>query len=228
MSKYSEFKSTTKKIAIGSRKLNWISLVLLFCSINLTAQAQAIKPVSLFDGKTLMGWKPVKAEDANLWSVEDGAITCHNKGRLIKSNSFLRSEMEYENFEFSCLFRLSGDSGFRNSGIQYRSKLINGLVTGYQADIGNGYWGDIYDEHRRGTLVKGDSTVLQHLLFETGWNSYIIRVKGNHHELYINGIKTADYFEKDQAIPSKGFFALQIHGGGIAKVAFKNINITVY
>jgi len=228
MSKYTEFNSTKNKIATGSNWLACPSLILLFCSISLAAQPQAIKPVSLFDGKTLKGWKPVTADDAGLWSVENGAITCHNKGRLIKSNSFLQSEMEYENFEFSCLFRLSGDSGFINSGIQYRSKLINGNITGYQADIGNGYWGDIYDEHRRGNLVKGDSSILRQLLFETGWNSYIIRVNGNHHELYINGIKTADYFEKDRNIPSKGFFALQIHGGGIAKVEFKHINITVF
>jgi hypothetical protein len=183
----------------------------------------------MFDGKTLNGWKVVNSKDTSLWSVEQGAITCHNRGKLIVSNSFLQSAKEYQNFEFRCLFRLSGDSGFINSGIQYRSNVKkNGEVVGYQADIGNGYWGDLYDEHRRGTLVKGDSSILPQLLFDDGWNSYIIRVKDNFHELYINGIKTVEYNEKDPAIPSKGIIALQIHGGGIAKVEFKDIFITIY
>ncbi|WP_218587926.1 hypothetical protein [Arenibacter palladensis] len=40
-----------------------------------------------------------------------------------------------------------------NSGIQYRSIIKDNKIIGYQADIGKGYWGDIYDEHRRGKLV---------------------------------------------------------------------------
>ncbi len=49
-------------------------------------------------------------------------------------------------------------------------------MVGYQADIGNGFWGDIYDKHRRGELMDGNLSTLQHLLKEDGWNSYIIRV----------------------------------------------------
>lgn len=203
-------------------------MLLFLFSFNLSGQVVSPRTFSLFDEQTLKGWKVVSAADKKLWSVVGGVIVCNNNGELIKSNSFLQTDTEYENFEFRCLFRLTGNSGFINSGIQYRSKVINGAVTGYQADIGNGYWGDIYDEHRRGTLVKGDSTTLRHLLFESGWNSYMIRVKGNHHELYINGIKTADYLEKDRTIPSKGIIALQIHGGGIAKMEFKKITITVF
>lgn len=193
------------------------------------AQTEFKNTSSMFDGKTLNGWKLVNPKDSSLWSVEQGAITCHNRGKLIPSNSFLQSTKAYQNFEFRCLFRLSGDSGFINSGIQYRSNVKkNGEVVGYQADIGSGYWGDLYDENRRGTLVKGDSTILPQLLFDEGWNSYIIRVKDNFHELYINGIKTVEYKEADAAIPSRGIIALQIHGGGIARVEFKDIFITTY
>ncbi len=47
-------------------------------------------------------------------------------------------------------------------------------------------------------------STLKRILKEDGWNSYIIRCKGNRHELYINGVKTCDYIEKDGKIPQKG------------------------
>jgi len=58
-------------------------------------------------------------------------------------------ENEYSNFELRCLFQLSGDpaTGMINSGIQYRSLISKDNMTGYQADIGEGFWGNIYDEH---------------------------------------------------------------------------------
>src|SRR5690606_23357613 len=131
------------------------------------------KTVSLFDGKTLSGWKAFPA-DQNIWKVVDSVIVGGDGVKSVPANLYLHTEKEYEDFELRCLFRLSGDpaSGMINSGIQYRSSIVDGEMVGYQADIGNGFWGDIYDEHRRGTLVKGDLSTLKHLLKEDGWNSY--------------------------------------------------------
>ncbi|MBX3240061.1 MAG: DUF1080 domain-containing protein [Chitinophagaceae bacterium] len=186
--------------------------------------------VSLFDGKTLAGWKTIVAGDQPLWTVVDGKITGGNGIDKVKSNSYLCTEKEFEDFELRFLFRLSGDAsgGMINSGVQYRSAIKGGDIIGYQADIGNGYWGDIYDEHRRGQLVAGDLTVLKKLLKEDGWNSYIVRVIGNRHELYINGVKTADYVEKDNNIPSKGVIGVQLHSGGAAKIEISDITITEF
>ena len=103
--------------------------------------------------------------------------------------------------------------------------IHNGKIIGYQADIGKGYWGDIYDEHRRGKLVKGDLSTLKHLLKEDGWNSYTIRCTGDRHELYINGVKTCDWTETDKKFTTPGVIALQLHSGGIAKMEYKNIVI---
>jgi len=61
-------------------------------------------------------------------------------------------------------------------------------------------------------------------LVEDGWNEYLIRCKGNKHELFINGVKTADYTE-EKDVPSKGLIGMQLHSGGVAKVEFKNITI---
>ena len=202
-----------------------ILFVFVFSSLELSAQSPG-RTISLFDGKTLSGWRAFPA-DQNLWKATDSIIVGGDGVKNIPSNLYLYTEKEYGDFELRCLFRLSGDpgTGMINSGIQYRSSLINGDMVGYQADIGNGYWGDIYDEHRRGTLVKGDLSVLSHILKEDGWNSYIVRVKGDHHELYINGVKTTDYVEKDPTIPSKGIIAFQLHSGGAAKVELRKITI---
>lgn len=203
-----------------------ISIILLFPA-HVGAQDQPGKEISLFDGKTLTGWKVTNPADKDLWKVVDSVITGGDGMRKIKSNSYLQTEQEYGDFEFRCLFRLSGDSrtGMINSGIQYRSKVVDNNMVGYQADIGNGFWGDIYDEHRRGKLVDGDLSVLKHLLQQDGWNSYIIRVKGNQHTLYINGVKTCDYIEKDPSVPARGIIAVQLHSGGTATIQIRDIVI---
>lgn len=203
-----------------------VVILLLGCIGNLYAQS-AVQSTPLFDGKTLEGWRLLNPADEKLWTVIDSTIVGGDGQTIIKSNSYLYTENEYEDFEFRCLFRLSGDpsTGLINSGIQYRSNIEEGVMVGYQADIGNGYWGDIYDEHRRAKLIGGDLRTLRHLLKEDGWNSYIIRVKGNRHELYINGVKTCDYIEKDESIPTKGVIALQVHSGGKAKVEFRDLTI---
>jgi hypothetical protein len=202
-------------------------ILLLTCFVSVFAQ-DAPKDVRIFDGKTLTGWKVTNPADKSLWKVVDGVLTGGDGVQKIKTNTYIQTEKEYGDFEFRCLFRLSGDpsTGMINSGIQYRSKVVDGNMVGYQADIGNGFWGDIYDEHRRGKLVGGDLSVLKHLLKEDGWNSYIIRVKGNLHTLYINGVKTCDYVEKDPSVPSRGIIAIQLHSGGAAVIQFKDIFIT--
>ena len=106
---------------------------------------QPRQPVALFDGATLRGWQPVDPADSHFWTVADSCITGGDGQTLIPKNTYLRTEREYEDFELRCLFRLTGDhsTGFINSGIQYRSYIENDDIVGYQADIGNGHWGDI-------------------------------------------------------------------------------------
>lgn len=211
-------------------------VVLLVCASSFSfvactvAQQQATipQPIVLFDGETLDGWTTVHPDDGHYWRVADGMIIGGDGQSTVPKNTYLRTVEEYEDFEFRCLFRLSGDhaTGFINSGIQYRSFVENNDMVGYQADIGRGHWGDIYDEHRRALLVQGDLSTLNHVLQEDGWNSYIIRVKGDRHELYINGVKTADYLETDPNVPRSGVIALQLHSGGAALLEFKEITLT--
>lgn len=204
------------------------SLLLIFLG-SFLCNGQKTNRSELREYKDLEKWKTVKIENQKLWSVEDGLVTGGDGIQKIAQNTYLYSDEIYADFEFSCLFRLTGneDTGLINSGIQYRSVLADAKIIGYQADIGNGYWGDIYDEHRRGKLVSGDLSTLKNSLKEEGWNSYLIRCKENKHELYINGIKIAEYFEEDPEIPSQGVIGIQLHSGGNAKIEFKDITITV-
>jgi len=191
---------------------------------------QSEKTITLFDGKTLDGWKTVNPDDAKYWKAKDSLIVGGDGINNVPQNMYLQTVDEYDDFELRCLFRLSGDpsTGFINSGIQYRSKVMGNDIMGYQADIGDGHWGDIYDEHRRGLLLPGDLQTVWHILERDGWNSYIVRVRGSHHELYINGVKTCDYHERDAAVPTKGVIAFQLHGGGAAKIEIRDVTITPF
>jgi hypothetical protein len=206
-----------------------IRIVLLVVCLTFAIQGQG-QSVALFDGKSLTGWKVSDTKYSHLWKVADGMIIGGDPINKVPVNSYIITDANYENFEFRCLFKLIGDpaKGMINSGIQYRSVIKNNDMVGYQADIGEGYWGDIYDEHRRGNLVKGQLEGLMPILNSDGWNSYIVRCIGNRHELYINGVKTADYTEKDTTLPRKGIIGVQIHSGGNAQIFLKNIEIEVF
>ncbi|CCG98349.1 protein of unknown function DUF1080 [Fibrella aestuarina BUZ 2] len=213
---------------VGSGHWLWVAFCLALWFSSAAVGQPGANTQSLFNGKTLDGWKTVDPTHARLWTVKDSVLIGGDGRTKIADNTYLQTTRAFGNFEFRCLFRLSGDpkTGLINSGIQYRSVLEGDKIVGYQADMGAGFWGDIYDEHRRGKLVGGDLSVLKRLLNETGWNSYLIRCRGNHHELYINGVKTADYIEQDRTIPAKGVIAVQVHSGGAAKVEFRDLTLT--
>ena len=184
--------------------------------------------ISIFNNNSLDGWNVHPSNSKDLWKVDNGIIVGGDGVKKIEENNYLYTEAIYGDFEFRCLFRLTGDAstGLINSGLQYRSNIIDNNMVGYQADIGTGYWGDIYDEYRRGKLVGGDLETLKHMLSESGWNSYTIRCKGDFHEIFINGVKTSEYEEKNPDIPKSGLIGIQLHSGGNAKIEFRDLTIT--
>jgi hypothetical protein len=120
--------------------------------------------------------------------------------------------------------------GKGNSGVQFRSKPVPNSheVSGYQADIGEKYWGCLYDESRRKkVLVQATPESLAKVDY-TGWNEYVITARGTHITLELNGVRTVDYEEKEPGIEKTGFIALQIHGGPPIEVQFKEIEIEVF
>lgn len=110
--------------------------------------------VPIFDGKTLDNWKG----DPTYWKVEDGCLVgTVTPQTLLKQNTFIiwQGQMP-ENFEIKVEYKVSPKG---NSGINYRSELIEGTtyaLRGYQADL-NGpgqYTGSNYEERRRTTLAS--------------------------------------------------------------------------
>jgi hypothetical protein len=190
------------------------------------AFAEDAKPVAaeegfvpLFDGKTLAGWEG----DEELWEAENGMIVGDSPG--IKRNEFLATKKSYGDFELRLEFRLRKGEG--NSGVQFRSQRVKDSsgVSGYQADIGEKYWGCLYDESRRDKVLVQAPTGLEKSLHKEDWNSYIIRAEENHIQLTLNGITTVDYREEDESIAREGIIALQVHSGGPLRVEFRKLRI---
>jgi putative membrane-bound dehydrogenase-like protein len=165
----------------------------------------------LSNGKDLTGW----VGDEALWSVEEGAIVGKTKG--LNHNEFLRSELIAGDFRLALEVKLTPNT--ENSGIQFRSEALpDGEVNGYQADVGAGWWGKLYEELGRGLLW--DKSGENHV--KPGeWNAYEIVARGSKIETFINGQKCVDLDDPEGA--RRGIFALQLHSGGPMEVRFRNL-----
>jgi hypothetical protein len=206
---------------------------------------------ALFNGKDLTGW------DGNpkLWSVQDGAITGQSTPENpVKVNTFLIwTNGTVGDFELRCSFKLvpNNTQTFANSGIQYRSKVLdpaNWAVGGYQADMeaGPNYTGILYEERMsRGIMANrgekvvwtedgkkqvtgsvGTSADIQAGIKKEDWNEYVIIAKGNHLQHFVNGKPTVDVTDNCESKRAmSGVVALQLHVGQPMTAQFKNIRL---
>ncbi len=228
-----------------------VALALLLAAGSAGAQEPGF--ISLFNGRDLANW------DGNplLWSVQDGVIV----GRRViaekpdKGNTFLIWKGgRPANFELRASFRLlsNNGTGWANSGIQYRSRVVDPehwVVRGYQADMdGSGkYVGQLYEEGYRGFLAlpgqrvritggeggkpridvlgqTAEPAAIRAAIRAQGWNTYVIIAEGNHLRQYFNGLLTAEATDLDQAnAAASGVIALQLHAGLPMTVQFKDI-----
>jgi hypothetical protein len=99
-------------------------------------------------------------------------------------------------------------------------------MVGYQADIGQAYWGCLYDERRHESLVSIDTELQNKIARKNDWNEYRIRCEGPRIQLWLNGHRTVDYTETDPTIPKSGVIGLQIHQGAPSEAWYKDITIT--
>ena len=201
-----------------------MKLTLLILGLCCAAHAA---PVPLFDGKTLAGWEIPDAEK-KWWKVEDGKIVGGSLEEKVPLNTFLSAAKPYANFDLRFKVKLTQKEGFTNSGIQVRSlRGKDGHMAGYQVDAGKGYWGTIWDEHRRNKKIAEpvDAKALAAVVEDFGWNEYRILCEGPRIRNWINGVLAIDYVEKDPAIPLTGLIGFQAHSGGKFLVEFKDITI---
>ncbi len=199
---------------------------LLTFLVALVALSFISKPaVPLFNGHTFAGWE---GDTNTVWRIDKGVLVGGSLTTQVPHNYFLRTRKSYGNFVLKLKMKLEG-TGFVNAGIQFRSQRATDPdyeMVGYQADMGDKYWGCLYDESRRNkVLVAPDSTMMKRLVKLNDWNQYEIRCEGRRIRLYLNGTQTVDYTEPDASIPVSGLIALQIHGGGKAQVQYKELMI---
>jgi acetyl esterase/lipase len=188
---------------------------------------------TLFDGKTLDGWK-VNGGKAE-YEVEGGAIV----GTTVQGspNTFL-CKGDFKDFvlelEVRCDPRL-------NSGVQVRSHAYGkddpdpknrrraGVVYGPQCEVARkeaGTAGRFYDEGRRGRWLDEIKPEARDAFKDDGWNRYRIVVQGNRYRSWVNGIAVSDFTDD---VDEGGFLGLQVHGvakgEGPYQVRWRNIRI---
>ena len=177
-------------------------------------------PFVLFDG-TLDGWTGEK----RYWSVEtvDGEPEVVGRSPGLDHNTFLTRDEPLGDFDLTFQVKLTPPDA--NSGVQFRSERIaedgekagpDSEMRGYQADIGRGWWGKLYEENGRGMLFEDSADdAVKH----GGWNTYRVRAVGHEIRTWLNGTPSVRLTDPDGA--TDGLLALQIHSGGPMEVRFR-------
>jgi hypothetical protein len=183
------------------------------------------KRIQLFDGRTSNGWQ---GDMQRTWRIENGAFVGGSLTETVPHNDFICTTQRFKNFDLRLKLKITG-TGFVNGGVQFRSERLKNPafeMTGYQADMGEGWWGCLYDESRRNkVLARPYGAITRRMVRQNDWNDYIIRCEDNHIRLWLNGILTVDYKETDESIARSGLIGLQVHGGGKVQASYKDISI---
>ncbi|MCC6695072.1 MAG: DUF1080 domain-containing protein [Candidatus Hydrogenedentes bacterium] len=178
----------------------------------------AAEDASIFNGTDLAGWQG----NAPYWRVEEGAIVGGSDADIPK-NEFIWSGIEVRDFYLVLDVQMVPNTA--NAGIQFRSKKVDesGQASGYQADMGQGYWGRLYHEHGRGML---DSTDTAEAAVKPGeWNRYEILAVGPAIWISINGAPGTACLDLNPAAERSGNLALQIHSGAPQTVRYRILKL---
>jgi hypothetical protein len=180
--------------------------------------------ISLFDGKTLDGWKA--SEKPGTFSVEDGAIRVGGpRSHLYYEGSVMNHD--FKNFEFKAKVMTKPGS---NSGIYFHTAYQDkGFPDkGFEVQVNNSHtdWkrtAGLYD-------IKDTKEVY---VKDNVWFTEYIKVEGKHVITKINNKVVTDWTQPDDFVPPKGHperiissgtFALQGHDPK-SVVFFKDIMV---
>ncbi len=216
------------------KKVKSFFLIQLFlvAAIASVAQKSTTGWTSLFDGKTLTGWKKL-AGNAD-YKIENGMIV--GTTVLSSPNTFLGTEKEYGDFVLELEVKIEDTTA--NSGIQFRSHFNpqandgKGKVYGYQYELdpsSRRWTAGIYDEGRRDWLYPLSLNAKAQGAFKLGqFNKVHIECIGNELKTWINDVPAAYVVDTADA---KGLIALQVHSIGTntkfvgEKIYWKNVRI---
>lgn len=185
--------------------------ILLFLAVLAGGLAQAA-PVSLFDGKSLEGWR---VEGADYWKVSEGVLIGQSDAK--KKNSILWTKKEFTDFSIDFEFRFSGRI---DSGVFLRHQTDQ-IQIGVSGSLKRDMTGSPYITKKRGYPVEAEG--VKELLKEGEWNRMKITARGGSYVVSLNGREVTTY-ESDTAL-EKGPLGLQVHPGLVMKVEFRKVTV---
>lgn len=180
--------------------------------------------VSLFDGKTLDGWKA--NENAETFSVKDGKIIADGP----RSHLFYTGDIENHNFtdfEFKADVMTTPGS---NSGIYFHTEYqeTGWPAKGYEAQVNN-----TGSDPRRTASLYAVKDVAEAPAEDREWFTMHIKVQGKQIVISVDGETMVEYTEPDNVersedmagrVLSSGTFALQGHDPE-SVVYYKNLMV---
>lgn len=169
----------------------------------------------LVNGKTLAGW----SAEPEYWKLEaDGVLHGHTPGT--DGHHYAYTEKSYGDFELHADVKLVGN----NSGICIRIAPKNfDIVPGYQVDMGQGYWGCLWDEGRHLKVVDFPAEEAAKLVKKEDWNHYYVRAQGHHIQAWLNGVKTLDVIDEPGLLSGPIGFQLCHGKGNMTDASFRNV-----
>lgn len=202
-----------------------ISMATLAVLLTVSMGFLAKKPkwVSLFDGKTLNGWKV--GENAASFKVEDGAIVVNGPvGHLFYDGSV--GNHDFKNFEFKARVMTMPGS---NSGLYFHTKYQEKSwpSKGYEVQVNNSH-----TDWKRTASLYDIKDVKETYVKDNEWYTETILVQGKRIITKINDQVVVDYTEPDNIDQSKGrklssgTFAIQAHDPK-SKVFVKDIMVKI-
>jgi len=206
------------------RYLNALAAAALVTIAGAALPAQDAGWVSLFDGKTLDGWKV--GENAASFSVADGAIVINGERAHLYYAGPVGNH-DFKNFEFKADVMTTAGS---NSGIYFHTAYQEGgwPSKGYEVQVNNSH---TYPKRTAGLYSIQD--VFEAPAKDDEWFTMLIVVQGKRVTTKVNGKTLVDYTEPEGVqrpadmaarVLSSGTFALQGHDPK-SKVFMKNIMV---
>jgi Domain of Unknown Function (DUF1080) len=199
---------------------------LLVAVTSVAPLAQTDGWVSLFDGKTLDGWKA--SENPSTFTVADGAIVVAGERSHLYYVGPVNNHV-FTNFEWKADVMTTPGS---NSGMYFHTEFQEGgwPSKGYEVQVNNSHT----DWRRTGGLYA-IMDVKEPPAKDGAWFTQHITVTGKRVVIKVNGKVTADYTEPDNVERpadmagrklGSGTFALQGHDPK-SRVLYKNIMVKV-
>ncbi|MDR1780615.1 MAG: DUF1080 domain-containing protein [Tannerella sp.] len=170
------------------------------CAADANAIPEGGEWLSMFDGKTLNGWRGyLRSEVPKGWLVEDGVITFNSSGTADMEGADLIYDKKFKNFIFEIEWKI-GKAG--NSGILYMAQELEGKPIYYSSpeyqllDNENmpDAWQGVGGNRQAGAVYDMIPPVPQPVKPYDNWNKTKIVVYNKHVIHYLNDVQILDFY----------------------------------